>query len=607
LLIIEDINGNVEGLTGYKVLKRKRNTNGERILSFTVFPTGQNKHSFQMVQEESVIKFDGDKYRIKQMSEKPRGNKIVKEVIAIRTLFDLIDDYQYDTYTGSMTFANALEFILGGTGYTWDIIGTFYAQDWDNFGDDNRIALFQDALKRYGAEFTLTDTHFTFKEKIGNKTDFQLRYNYNIKTINRQVNTNNFSTYIKGYGKQNEDGTYVVESEYISPLDEANGGPFKRKHAKPVRDDKYTTLEGLNERLQAELNDVPEVSITVDFVDMRRAGYPFDVPNEGDDIFIIYEPMNNLDLEARIMEIEEWFSEGDPYPIQTNATLSNYQPKLVNRFIEYSRTQKSVTGILEGKKKIPFNSLDSAVQQTTKKLQSTETEIEYANGFILRSKDNPNFIVLINSAGIGVSLDGGQTFQTALTAEGIVADLITSGTLRAILIEGVEIIGSLFHSENNFQGPYYYTRKSVDIENAQVLLKTIFDGHPSAEYLQTILNPEYLQVIRNRNGNAMKETLVEDGKVTLFTRDSSTGAQQSKLQLTTDSSSARLYVDKVIANGTVLELQGYVSIQRMDIGGLRFNAFEAPVVSGEGSMWYGNGFQGKGLYLYNAAGWLKIH
>src|SRR5699024_885560 len=44
--------------------------------------------------------------------------------------------------------------------------------------------------------------------------------------------------------------------------------------------------------------------------------------------------------------------------------------------------------------------------------------------------------------GLGFSRDGGKTYRSAITYEGIVADAITTGTLRSIYIEAVEIYGS---------------------------------------------------------------------------------------------------------------------------------------------------------------------
>src|SRR5699024_6696158 len=41
-----------------------------------------------------------------------------------------------------------------------------------------------------------------------------------------------------------------------------------------------------------------------------------------------------------------------------------------------------------------------------------------------------------------ISTDGGRTARTVATADGIVADAITTGTLRAITVDGVQIYGS---------------------------------------------------------------------------------------------------------------------------------------------------------------------
>lgn len=426
MLIITDISGATEALTGYTALKRHRNVNGEKTLAFLVLPTSQNAHSFPMVQEESIVEFDGEPFRIKQVSEKPKGATFYKEVVAVHTFFDLIDDYIYGTYTGSKTFDAALHYVLDGKAYTWDIVDTFLAQDWENFGDDNRLALFQSVLKRYGAEFTLAGTHLTFRTKIGNASDYQFRYNYNVKTLNRDVNTNNLSTYIKGFGKQNEDGSYVVQSEYTSP----NSAVFGIRHAKPVRDERYTTLAGLNARLQAEIIDEPELSITIDFADMRRAGFPYDVPNEGDDVFLIYEPIG-IDVEARIMEIDEEFTEASDLPIKTSVTLANFRNNLTDTFVDFSKTQKAVNNAIDPSGKVRYNVLDDAVKRATEALQSAQTELEFTNGIIGRSKTDPNQLTVFNSAGFGISKDGGATFKEAITSDGFVLSAGAIGQLSA--------------------------------------------------------------------------------------------------------------------------------------------------------------------------------
>jgi phage minor structural protein len=465
LLTITDISGNTEALAGYRGLQRKRNVDGEKTLAFLVMPTPQNAHSFPMVSEESIVEFDGEPYRIKQLSEKSRGNTFYKEVIAVHTFFDLIDEHVYALHNGSMTFNAAIQFVLGGTEYTWSIVDTFYAQDFENFGDENRLALFQTMLLRYGAEFTLNGTHITFRKRIGNATDFQFRYNYNVKTLSRDVKTSNLSTYIKGFGKKNDDGTYVVESEYTSP----NASVFGIRHAPPVRDERYTTLEGLDERLQAEINDEPEVSITIDFADLRRAGFPYDVPSEGDDVFLIYEPIG-IDVEARLMEIDEEFTEGSDLPIRTIVTLGNIRDSIVDR---WANTEKQINDLLNPDGTIKYNALDAAIKRATEALQSAQTELEFTNGIIARSKNNPNHLVLLNSAGVGISTDGGQTFTEAITYLGVNTSLLTAGQIDA---NNITVRGGTEEAYTNIDSNGLYVKGgAVQIERPDGYL-SVMDG-----------------------------------------------------------------------------------------------------------------------------------
>jgi phage minor structural protein len=451
MLIITDIYGNTEALSGYKGFKRFRSISGERTISFTITPTDQNAHSFDMVQEESIVEFKGEEYRIKQMNEKSKGEKSIKSVVAIHTFFDLIDEHVYDTYTGSMTLEAALQFVLGGFGYTWDIVDTFYAQDFEDFGDSNPVDLYNELRKRYAFEYTRLDTHLILKKRIGNKTDFQLRYKYNIKEIERQINSNNFSTYIRGYGK---DGLIV---EYISPLDKARGGPFKRKHAKPVRDDRYTTTEGLMERLKLEIKEVPDLAIPVNFVDMRRAGYPFDVPNEGDDFFLIYEPMK-LDLEVRLIDITEEYEEFIDNPVRTTVTAGNFRRSMTDKFIDFSRTQKQVDSVITPDGKVRYDSLAEQVKRSTAALLSAQTELEFINGIISRSKIDPNHLTKLNSAGFGISKDNGNTFTEAITVNGFNLSVGAVGKLNANNIQ----VGQ----ETTFDEGYDPIAIKSDLENA---------------------------------------------------------------------------------------------------------------------------------------------
>ncbi|WP_141431895.1 phage tail protein [Bacillus sp. 03113] len=419
ILSITNIAGETEALTNIRGLTRTRKVNGEKSLAFFVIPDASNAHSFGMVDTESTVEFDGEEYVIKTVSEKNVGLRSIKEVGAVHKFFcDMIDDYQYDTYTGSMTFNAALNFVFGGTGYTFNIIDSFTAETFDNFGDDNRLALFQTILERYGAEFYVNGTQVNLKREIGVDTDFQYRYAHNVKTLDKKIDSTNLATYVRGYGKD-------IETEYTSP----NAAVLGIRHAPAVRDDRYTTVEGLLARLQNDLKDEPDLSITIDFAELRTAGYLYEQPNEGDYGFIIYEPMS-LDIEARIVEISEEFN-ADLLPIKTAVTLSNFREGITDVLTRFAQTSKQVNRLFNGQKVLPYNVLDEAVRIATEALQSAQTELEFNNGIIARDKTNPNLLVLFNSAGLGISTDGGQTFTEAITYLGVNTSLLTAGQINA--------------------------------------------------------------------------------------------------------------------------------------------------------------------------------
>ncbi|HDR7641244.1 TPA: phage tail protein [Bacillus wiedmannii] len=451
MLMVTDLTGNSEPLVGFKGFTRKRLVNGERTLSFSLFPYKENQVAFPITKEESVIEFEDEEYVIKLLKERNMGRKFYKQAEAIHKFYvDLKGKQKYEKYSGSMTFQSALDFVFEGTGYKTAVIDAFYAKSWENFGGENRLALLQKALKRYKAEMTVKGNLVTFRTQIGEDTDFQFRYNFNIKTFERIVDTTNLATYIRGYGK---DG---LMREYTSP----NIKIFGKIDAPFVDDDRFTTVSGLDERLRNDLQDTPLISITIDFVDLRKAGYPYIVPNEGDRVFLIYEPMN-IDVESRIVAIEEEYDENLEL-IRTKVTLSNIKQDFSDAIT--SAIDKSLSEIIDDSGKVKYNVLDDGVKRASAAIKSAETELKFENGILAIDPKNPNNLVAFNSAGLGISRDGGQTFKEALTYEGLVASVgivgyfsannIKSGTIDAedvkvINLKADDIVSGILRSRNN--------------------------------------------------------------------------------------------------------------------------------------------------------------
>ncbi|MBN6889895.1 tail protein (putative endopeptidase) [Cytobacillus horneckiae] len=440
MLEIKDLFGSVEPLDGWAELNRKRKVNGERTLKFIIFPTEKNIHGFNMVETESQLTFDGEVYVIKKVVKKSIGNSFYKEVTAIHKFYvDMINKQQPKIHNGSLTFINALNMIFVDMPYTYVVTGSFSARSFENFGNDNRLSLLQKVLERYRVEMEVRGSIVYFRKIVGNDTDFQFRYKHNIINLDNDDDSMDLATVISGTGAEG------ISAYYRSP----NADIFGELDAPPVEDERFTSQETLLEEMKARLQDAPVITITINFADLRASGYPYTVPSEGDRIFIIYEPMDDFELETRILEIDETFKENpnpneNPIAIRTDVVLSNHKKSFAGT--TFDQIQKSLSKIVNDDGTIKYDFLDEAVKQATEALKSAQTELEFSNGIIAREKDNPNKLVLFNSAGIGISTDGGSTFNTAMTADGFVADYIAAGTLRGILIEGVDIRGSTITS-----------------------------------------------------------------------------------------------------------------------------------------------------------------
>lgn len=451
MLAVKDLTQAEEMLTDFKEYTRVRRVNGERTITLTVVPSENNEHAYPMVQEESKILHDEDEYVLKKHSEKSVGKKSIKRVEGIHKFYvDLASKQQYKIHNGSITFNNFMNLVFEGTGYTFVALDTFPANSFENLGNDTRLALLQKGLDRFKAELELVGTQVRFKKQIGNDTDFQFRYGHNIKTISIDTDTTAIKTVIKGKW---EDG---MELEYRSP----NADILGEIEAPLFTDERFTSRETRLEAMKEALNDTIEFSITIDFADLRAAGYPYTVPNEGDRVFVIYEPMDDLLIETRILEITEKFDH-NLKPIKTTVTLANSKKTFAKAMFDSMKNQMSKITNEDGM--IKYDVLDEAVRIATEALQSAQTELIFDNGIIARDKNDPNKVVLFNSAGIGISSDGGKTFKTAMTGLGIVAEVIIAGIVKGLRLEGGIITGvEINGSEFNTTGSDNATVKIVD-------------------------------------------------------------------------------------------------------------------------------------------------
>ncbi|MFN2748124.1 phage tail protein [Bacillus sp. z60-18] len=442
-MIVNSITGESEIVSGYTNLAIKSAVNGDISLSFLLPKTDINAHAFDLVEEESILTYDGIDYRIKQCVEHLVGVTPVKSVTAPHVFFDLIDEgFRYDTLAdGTHSINVVLDYIFRDTGWTFSVIDSFDSEEFKDFGNDNCLSLFKKALDQFEAEYEIVGRDIRISKQIGSSPDFQFRYNHNVKTFRKTVDSSNLSTYIRGEGKKDNNGNPIVTAEYTSPM----AGVYGIRHAPVYSNETITSKATLERHLKAKLQDKPEITIELDFVELKNAGYTVEKPNLGDTVPTIYEPLN-VDLDLRVMEIEEYPETNKAPKVTLASTLKTFAKSVI------SYSKQLLDKIYdENSGKLRYNVYDEAVQRATEALNNSLTQLEYpaGMGIIARDPNDPNRFVALRSSGLGVTTDGGKTFKEAITADGVTTSVLTAGQIKT---NNIQIIGNgdLFYWDGNY-------------------------------------------------------------------------------------------------------------------------------------------------------------
>lgn len=394
--------------------------------------TGDYTLSFDVLNEpniieEMIIRCDNQLFRIKQMDETMFGEQIHKSVNCKHITHDLIDYYEYDSLTNTLTLVKALEFVFKNTPFTFSIVGSVKNQSFENLGNMNKQSLLNKIIEKFGVEYTVDNYHFTFKPKIGVNTEFQFRYKANISDTKKTIDTTSLTTYIKATGKCDENGEPMVSIEYTSP----NAEKFGIRHASPISDERFTIEAELIEYAKSKLNDEPSIAVSLKYQDLNAEQHL----NIGDYGYLIHEPLD-LDIKSRIIEIKTYPESTKPNEYTIGSTTfirssfetgNNVNNTIGIEFPDYS-------GDIQ-------NAYEQAVQDATNKIN------DGLGGYVVKRRDE--LLIMddedVNKAknlwrwnlgGLGFSSNGySGPYQTALTSDGkINADRILAGTVDGALI-----------------------------------------------------------------------------------------------------------------------------------------------------------------------------
>lgn len=380
---------------------------------------------------------DTKKWRVTLHRMTTSMNKRYLIVQARRDFIDYMDnDRIYERYDRNFTAVDFFTMLFADTPFTFNLIDSFSSVSWEGLCDgESRLDSFQRGLERYKAEYEIIGTQINLHAQIKRDQPYMLHRQLNAGNIQRETDATEFWTYARGYGDYEDgadEGGGVEEKanlkrEYISPLAAIPG--IGRRHAPPIKNGNITVPETLEQAIEDICEQSVKVSVTLDWFKVKD--YPYDDVENGDFVPVI-DPIIGYEVDTRVVKI---------------VTTRNAVGEITDRKITVggqniserhrsalNAAAKLISDLDKGRTKLPFSFMPAAQQLATTLLLNARTEIDFTvQGLVATDKNNPNLVVLLNSAGLGISDDGGQTFKDAFTGAGLVADVITSGTLNTHL------------------------------------------------------------------------------------------------------------------------------------------------------------------------------
>lgn len=423
--------------------------NGEKSLSGTIYFGQDVKDN---IAKGWTLSFLGEDYVVVTYKKNDKDNTITFSAVQA-FFYKMSKTGLYETWNGSHTLANYLDALFSGTGYTYDntaSVAAFEKQDW---GMSDRLSLFNGIIDQANVEFYVEGKVVHIVKAMGSDLSTIVRKKFNLDTAEIQTDNTSFATYGRGFGaysKPNDTTSKRLEVEYKSPLYDYYYPKFGAIEAVPVADERYTIADNLLAAVKKSVDSSWAISLTLNLVDLQSVGYKYAMANPGDYITVIDERLNFSD-KVRIIKATS------DYDIRGTRTKTEVECGSLSFAEQQKTSQSTLSNVAAGKIPVPNEWLTSQVQLATNNLLAARTELKFTDqGIIAVDKSDANKVVILNSAGVGVSTDGGQTFKSAITADGVVADRLFGNLIKGITFETSNSAGftiSLRAGTMSFNGP----------------------------------------------------------------------------------------------------------------------------------------------------------
>lgn len=528
MLTIRDHNKNEYPLLAVKTVNEE--LNGNHDIELKVPQQRNNKLDLKLIDKLWELNYRTVDYKIMYIKQITKGDSFYLDIRATPLFYwDFDKQIIHEDKDGHYTGKNAFDVVFKDSGYQYVLVDFVEAIQIEGFGkSETRLEMFKRLIDRFSLEFYIVGKTVYLKKLIGNDTNFMYKYKLNASNVSKSIDASGFVTHIKGFGNfgnessesdavDNDDyfTNAKLRREYTSPLAEIVGV----YEGKPIVDGRVTDKETMDKMMIEAVEKSLEISIEGNLHDVRTI-YKEAVPLIGDRVFLIDERIN-LEQEIRIQSLKQTFDVNDKL---VNCEVTFGSESIRSRYkSNLQSVAKDFNSLLKGEMKLPLWSLDEVARGMIIKIHASENELRYGNfGIQAIDKKNPNNIFGLNSQGWYISTDGGRTGRTVATAEGIVADAITTGTLRAITVDGVEVYGSYFEG-GKFKGGRFEgnTFEGGSINGAVITSKASDTVYTKIQGAHLSARGKYRREWRGKTSTNDTEIQLRDGLIALrnFTKE----------------------------------------------------------------------------------------
>lgn len=216
----------------YDTFSYEYERNNGRTITFTAYMTTHNRDVYNMLQNESFIDYDGQRYVIKDTNPKMNGDTHTNEITAHHIMYEFQNHFVSKDIVGEelntedeteqnlmYSLEEYLDFGFKGNklGYTYEIKGNFNeVKEFDELGGNNGIEYLNEGAEVFGYIYFADNKHIVIydEDTFYKQSELIIRYKMNTDEVDVSVNTNDLKTYIKGYGKKKT----KTETKNYSPI-----------------------------------------------------------------------------------------------------------------------------------------------------------------------------------------------------------------------------------------------------------------------------------------------------------------------------------------------------------------------------------------------------